>query len=493
MPAVSSTRHSPAFLTSLVLAPALAVLGSPPARADQTSRAPSHYAAILEGPGRSVLPVRFQLRPKERPKGGEGPKLRKVTTGVVSGPPGQVIINASSFPAVDEGPEGLEPFDFRIVLPDGREVEAEVHGLSRDLNLAFLRAANPDEMSAIPSAPFDGRDPLAVGDEVAVVCLLAEPYSFERVVYATHLNGRLHKRRTMFSFDTTLPDLCGGGLVVSPEGRPIGFMGLDPLPDAWQNGEPGNLLSLFGSANQGQKPGYLMVYPASLFADLLGSPPPVESEGRDKRGWLGITMQPLSRDLAEYWSLDVPGGVVIGAVLAGSPAESAGLRPGDVVLAVDGESLPVRETKDLPLIQRRIRRAGAGKDVPLTVWREGLKTDLTVRLVASPTTVATAQEYESEPFGVTVRELTYDVIQGLNLDRDTQGVVVSKTERAGWAQVAGIDRGDIVQKVDGADIADLTTFREILEKARAEKRREVSFLLLRAYRTRFVRVKTDWK
>ena len=101
-------------------------------------------------------------------------------------------------------------------------------------------------------------------------------------------------------------------------------------------------------------------------------------------------MQPLSRDLAEYWSLDVPGGVVIGAVLAGSPAESAGLRPGDVVLAVDGESLPVRETKDLPLIQRRIRRAGAGKDVPLTVWREGLKTDLTVRLVASPTTVATA-------------------------------------------------------------------------------------------------------
>ena len=60
-----------------------------------------------------------------------------------------------------------------------------------------------------------------MGDEVAVVCLLAEPYSFERVVYATHLNGRLHKPRTMFSFDTTLPDLCGGGLVVSPEGSGI--------------------------------------------------------------------------------------------------------------------------------------------------------------------------------------------------------------------------------------------------------------------------------
>lgn len=498
MPAVRS------FIRSLPLLVLFAAPAQTAARADapavsasatttEGARPAMPYAVVLDGPGKSVVAVRFQLRPKERPKGGEGPKIRKVTTGVVAGPPGQVIINASSFPAADEGSDGLEPFDFRIVLSEGREVEAEARGLSRDLNLAFLRATNPEELAAVPRARFDGAAPISVGDEVIAVCLLAEPYSFEHAVYSTHLNARLTKPKIMFAFDTTLPDLCGGGLVVTPDGRPVGFMGLDPLPDTWQNAEPGNLLSLFGSANQGQRPGYLMVYPAALFADILGSPPAIDTEDKEKKGWLGITMQPLSRDLAEYWGLDPTGGVIIGAVLKGSPAETAGIRAGDVVIAANGEPLPIHENKDLALIQRRIRRAGAGNPVPLTIWRDGEKREVSVKLAVAPTTVATAEEYENEPFGVTVRELTYDVIQTLNLDRETHGVIVSKTERAGWAQVAGIERGDIVQKVDGMEIADLTSLKAVLEKARSEKRREVSFLLLRGYRTRFVRLKTDWK
>ena len=92
-----------------------------------------------------------------------------------------------------------------------------------------------------------------------------------------------------------------------------------------------------------------------------------------------------------------------------------------------------------------------------------------------------------------MRELTYDVVQGLNLSRDTRGVIVSKTERAGWAQVAGMDRGDIIQKVDGAAISSLDAFRAALEKARQDHRAESSFLLLRNYKTRFVRVQTTWK
>ena len=89
--------------------------------------------------------------------------------------------------------------------------------------------------------------------------------------------------------------------------------------------------------------------------------------------------------------------------------------------------------------------------------------------------------------------MTYDVLQTLNLGKATKGVYVSKTERAGWAQVAGIDRGDIVQKIDGASITDLASFRGAIDKARTEKRAEASFLVLRNYKTRFVRVQTSWK
>jgi S1-C subfamily serine protease len=297
----------------------------------------------------------------------------------------------------------------------------------------------------------------------------------------------------MYSLDITLPDLCGGGLVALPDGRPVGFVGLDLLPEAWENAEPGNLLSLFGSANQGQRPGYLMVYPASLFADLVKSPPLLETDGKDKKGWLGITMQPLTRDLADYWSISEPGGVVLGAVLGGSPAEAAGLVPGDVIVGVDGQPIPIRETKDLSLIQKTIRRAGAGRDIPLRVWRNGAERDVTVKLISSPTTVATAEEYDNDDFGITVRELTYDVMQSLNLSKETRGVYVSKTERAGWAQVSGIDRGDIIQKVDGAPISNLDAFRAALDKARTERRAETSLLVYRNYKTRFVRIQTNWQ
>jgi serine protease Do len=297
----------------------------------------------------------------------------------------------------------------------------------------------------------------------------------------------------MFSLDITLPDLCGGGVVVRPDGQPVGFVGLDLLPEAWENAEPGNLLSLFGSANQGQRPGYLMVYPASLIMPFIALPPPLDTNEQEKKGWLGITMQPLSRDLGDYWGIEAPGGVILGAVLDGSPAQAAGLKPGDVILSVDGESLPIREQKDLSLMQKRIRHAGAGRDIPMKVWRDGGAKDLIVKLSSSPTTVATAEEYENDDFGITVRELTYDVLQGLNLARDTRGVIVSKTERAGWAQVAGMDRGDIIQKVDGSAISSLEAFRAALQKARDDHSAESSFLLLRNYKTRFVRVHTDWR
>jgi serine protease Do len=140
-----------------------------------------------------------------------------------------------------------------------------------------------------------------------------------------------------------------------------------------------------------------------------------------------------------------------------------------------------------------IRRAGVGRDIPFAVWRGGEQKTVNVKLAAPPMTAVTAEEYENDEFGVTVRELTYDVVQSLNLANDTHGVIVSKTERAGWAQVAGLDRGDIVQKVDGAPITGLPSFKSALEKAHMAKRAESSMLVLRNYKTRFVRLQTSWK
>lgn len=486
--AATATTMAAATAAAVTLASLLLPI---PALAD---RSELPYGTILEGAGKSVVAVRYQLRPKERPTGGEGLKTRRLTVGVVTGPRGQVVINASSFPDTDDGPDAVEPFDFRIVVGGGREIPADIAGLSRELNLAFLRVKDP-AMLTVPSVSFDGAAPLAIGDEVFVIGVLSEPYDFRPVVYHGHLNGRPSGSKGMFTLDTVLPDLCGGGLVVRGDGRAAGIVGLDPLPEEWDGAEAGNLLSLFSSANQGLRPAYLMIYPANLFANLLSAPPavPTDASEKDRKGWLGITMQPLSRDLGDYWGIDGPGGVILGAVLPGSPAADAGLLPGDVILDVAGEPIPIRENRDLPMMQARIKKAGAGQDTQLRIWRGGEIRDVSVKLSQSPLTVLTAEEYENESFGLTVRELTYDVVQAMNLSRETRGVVVSKTERAGWAEVAGIDRGDIVQKIDGIETSDLVSFKKALESAKTNRRPESLFLVLRSYRTRFVRIQTDWR
>jgi S1-C subfamily serine protease len=285
LPPPAHRRSALAAFAAFAAFAALAGFLAPHAsRAESANK--SAYGIALEGPGRSVVAVRYQLRPKERPKGGEGPKVRKITAGVAAGPKGQVVINASSFPEADAGTDAVEPFDFRIVPEDGVEVPAEVVGLDRDRNLAFIRAKNPAAL-LVPPVLFETSPPLMIGDEVVVIGLLAEPYSFRHAAYGVRLNGRTPGLRAMYSIDATLPDLCGGGLVVRTDGRAVGFLGLDLLPEAWENAEPGNLLSLFGSANQGQRPGYQMVYPASTFASLLASPPPLDDDEKDKRGWLG--------------------------------------------------------------------------------------------------------------------------------------------------------------------------------------------------------------
>ena len=466
-------------------------LPSPPPLAAPSPAVPG-YARIVEEGEASVVPVRFQLRPRERPKGGEGEKIRRLTCGVVAGAPGQVIVTGDFFPDIDEGPEALEPFDFRLVLPSGQEVAAEPVGVDRELNLAFLQA-DPGQVAGYRAAEFDRDVEAAVGDEVAIVGLLPEKYNFARAVYTARVNAVITQPRRMYSIDAPIEDLSIGGLVLLKDGRPLGIVGEDLVVEERVAGNASNILSLLGSVNQGPKPGYPMVFPFGIFAGSLASPPKFSAEKLENRGWMGITMQPLSKDLAEYWSIDSRGGVIVAGVIDGSPASKAGLRPGDVILQVDGNDVSVREQADLTLMQRMIRAAGAGRDIPMSVWRDGHRKNLKVRLASSPVTATTAREYEDETFGMKVRELTYDYLQAANYDRETRGVIVVGLERAGWAQVSGLQTRDIIQKVAGEPTPDVDSFRAVLDKLGKSRPREIMFFVLRDYQTQFVRVKADWR
>ena len=438
----------------------------------------------------NVVAITYTLRPKEKPTGGDGRKVEDAVCGVIVDSSGLIITSGDPFPDPGGDPKTtLVPLEFKVHLRGGRPVDAEAVGLNRELNLAYLRLKNPPQ--GLRPLRFAESAKLDIGDPVVVIGLMSRNYDYEPIFYTGVVNAVLSRPRRMYSLDLFLQDLSIGGVVVGPGGQPIGIIGEDVLKEAPTGDHtPSNVLSIFGSLTQGARVGYPMVFPFVDFAADLTAPPAIDAG--EKRSWLGIVMQPLNEDLIDYWKLDADGGIIISSVLEGSPAEKAGLKPGDIIISLQGE--PVRVTKDEELAEfrRSIERLGVGKQVDLVYLRQGARLTTSFPLDEAPKTAWTAEELKDEDLGVTVREITIDDIQGQNLEPTTRGVVVSELEQAGWSQLAGLQQDDIIESVDGHVIVDLASYRTQTDRLKEDKPDGTVFFVLRQGETLFVRIKTPF-
>jgi serine protease Do len=445
--------------------------------------------------GSSVVPIRFTLRLMEAPEGGQGNKVEGVICGVMVNDEGLVVTTADVFPDPGGDPrQTFIPSSFTIRL-GGRETEAKAVGLDRERNLAFLQIEDPDAIPAQP-ARFSSRLP-EPGEKILLIGLLGEHHNYMPTFTEARIVTALAGSDPLFAFDSLVQDLTIGGLVVNMRGEAIGIVGEDILPGSASApadlASAGNVLSLFSSLSQGQRPGYPVLFPyAGLLDDLIAAPPAISEDPAAHRGWLGIIMQPLSRDLADYWKVPGPGGVIIGAVLDGSPAEDAGLQVGDILLEVDSAPIHVREQRDLSRFREMVQRVGAGEEVPLSIFRGGEHQTIPLTLGARPKTVFLADQYEDRQFGLTVKELTFDFVQALNIPSDVTGVFVSEIENASWADVAGIRVNDVITAIQGQAVLTLDDVGKVLSTFREEQPAEVVFFIRRGTRTRFVAVTPDW-
>lgn len=438
----------------------------------------------------NVVAITYTLRPKEKPTGGEGRKVEDAVCGVIVDATGLIVTSADPFPDPGGDPKTtLIPVEFKVHLPGGRPVDAEAVGLDRELNLAYLRLkSSPPGVRALR---FAENARLDVGDPVVVIGLMSRNYDYEPTFFTGVVNAVVNRPRRMYSLNVYLQDLSIGGLVIGPGGQPIGIIGEDVLKEAPTNDRmPANVLSIFGSFTQGSRVGYPMVFPFVNFAADLTAPPAVDAG--EKRSWLGIVMQPLNEDLIDYWKLDADGGIIISSVLEGSPAEKAGLKPGDILVSLQGEPLRITKEEELASFRRSIERLGVGKPVDLAYLRQGARHTASFALGEAPKTAWTAEELKDEDLGVTVREITIDDIQAQNLEPTVRGVVVSELEQAGWCQLAGVQTDDIIASADGHPITNLESFRAQTERLRDEKPEGVVFFVQRQGETLFIRVKTPF-
>ena len=232
-----------------------------------------------------------------------------------------------------------------------------------------------------------------------------------------------------------------------------------------------------------------MIVPASTLNPLIADPP---RRGESNRAWLGITLQALTADMADYWELPERSGIIVNSVVPMSPAERAGLEEGDIIVSMDGEPIPVSQEEHVPIFVERVGSAGAGTELQFAVVREGSRINLAVTLDAAPKRRADAIIYRSPEFEFTVRELVFSDFRAFNLDPDFTGVLISKVSDGGWSGVGGLRPGDIIRRIDDEDVETPDAVKTALDSAVASQAKKLVFFVQRFGRTQFITVQPNW-
>ena len=210
----------------------------------------------------------------------------------------------------------------------------------------------------------------------------------------------------------------------------------------------------------------------------------LRTEGKVSRGWLGVAIQEVNRDLAESFGLERPAGALVAQVMDGGPAAKGGLRVGDVILSVDGHAIDM--SADLPHLIGAIKPNTKAK---LEIVRDGERETLTVQIGALPDEgeEAAAAERNAEKsnnrLGVKVSELTAEQKRSLDLPG---GVVITEVS-SGPAAMIGLRPGDVITHLNNQAIDSVSTFARVAEQL--PKNRSVSMRVLRQGRASFITFK----
>jgi len=321
-----------------------------------------------------------------------------------------------------------------VKLSDEREYKAKVVGTDPNIDIALLKI---DPEGRLPLAILGDSSGLRVGDWVIAI---GNPFGLNQTVTAG---------------------------IVSAKGRVIGAGPYDNFIQTDASINPGNsggpLFNLAGEVvgintaivAQGQGIGFAI--PVNMAKDVLSD---LKTKGKVIRGWLGISIQDISEDIAKNLNLKVREGALVADVFEGDPAEKAGVKTGDVIVSIDGEK--VKDTHDL---LQKIARMRVGQAAKIVVLRNGKEMPFSVMISERPDQQRlVARGRTSEYLGITVQEMTPEIARHFGL-RSPEGVIVMSVVKESPAGKAGIEEEDIILQVNRTRIRNLKEYNSIMTKA----------------------------
>ncbi len=349
-----------------------------------------------------------------------------------------------------------------VKLSDGVEFEGETVGTDEKTDLAVIKIS-PGEHPLVP-APLGDSASLAVGEWVLAI---GNPFGLDNTVTAGIVSGigrSINRRNPYDDFiqtDAAINPGNSGGPLVNLDGQVIG------INTAIYSSSGGNI-------------GIGFAIPVNMARVII---PQLKADGRVTRGWLGVRIQSVDEDIAASLGIEEAAGALVAEVFADSPASDAGLLIGDVIVEFDGAEVPTSSA--LPVI---VAATPVGKEVEVVVMRDGSPELLLVEIGR----LAEAAPERSEAkggLGLSVQDLSEEMLEELELAEGTTGVVVTAVRSESPADRAGIRPGDVIEMVGNEPVESAEQFVDsIAESGEGES---VLVLVRRGGQTLFRVIKPD--
>lgn len=383
-------------------------------------------------------------------------KSQSLGSGFIISADGYILTNAHVINAADE---------VIVKLSDRREFKAKIIGSDRRTDVALLKI----DASGLPKVSIGDPNQLKVGEWVAAI---GSPFGLENTMTAgiVSAKGRALPQENFVPFiqtDVAINPGNSGGPLFNLKGEVVGIN------------------SQIYSRSGGSM-GLSFAIPIDVAMDISSQ---IKAGGKISRGWLGVSIQEITKDLADSFGMKNTNGALVAGVEKNGPADKGGLDAGDVILKFDGKA--INSSSDLP---RAVGGVKPGKTVNVEVLRKGASKALSVTVGEAPndkddvsTPSKGASKSEVNRIGLILNELTPQQKKKLN---GKNGLLV--TDAQGVAATAGVRRGDVVLGINNTEVTSVDQFNKTLTAIPNGK--TVAVLVLRGESTLYVPIKlTDAK
>jgi serine protease Do len=348
----------------------------------------------------------------------------------------------------------------KVILSDGKEYDAEIKGQDANTDIALIKITPKGDL---PAVKFGDSDTLRIGDWVFAI---GNPFGLAHTVTAG---------------------------IVSAKGRVIGSGPYDDFIQTDASINPGNsggpLFNLNGevvginTAIVAQAQGIGFAIPFNMAKRILND---LKTKGTITRGWLGLSVQDITDDMAENLKRQDKSGALVGNVFEGNPAQQAGIRTGDIIVEIEGKI--IKNTHELLSV---VASLTVGDKVSVKVWRDGKELTFQVIVAERKETKELAKSGKTtERFGMSVQEITQDMAKHFGLS-EKAGVIITDIKEGSPADEAGFNVQDLILQINKVKIALMSDF--LRETAKGGPRDTLLFLIKRGDASMFLTLRKNIK